>query len=98
MPWWRSAAATEHARGDDRHRPPDIPRSSSRGTIKAGNWKGVDLTVVSVFEAVGTSAAGTSAPTSTASAQRLPRRWLGGGMYTANTMSSAIKAIGMSRR
>src|SRR5258708_36518505 len=31
------------------------------GTIKAGNWKGVDLTVVSVFEAVGASAAGTMA-------------------------------------
>ena len=68
------------------------------GTIKAGSWKGVDLTVVSVFEAVGASAAGTMARADFDGIEHNACPGVGscGGMYTANTMSSAIEAIGMS--
>jgi dihydroxy-acid dehydratase len=68
------------------------------GTIKAGHYAGKDLTVVSVFEAVGKHSAGRI------DAQQLHEieRWACpgagscGGMYTANTMSSAIEALGLS--
>jgi dihydroxy-acid dehydratase len=68
------------------------------GTIKAGRWKGQDLTVVSVFEAVGASAAGTMERADFDGIERNACPGVGscGGMYTANTMSSAIEAIGMS--
>jgi dihydroxy-acid dehydratase len=68
------------------------------GTIKAGHWHGQDLTVVSVFEAVGASAAGTMSRADFDGIERNACPGVGscGGMYTANTMSSAIEAIGMS--
>jgi dihydroxy-acid dehydratase len=68
------------------------------GTIKAGRWRGEDLTVVSVFEAVGASAAGRMSHEDFVGIERSACPGVGscGGMYTANTMSSAIEAMGMS--
>ena len=68
------------------------------GTIKPGCLEGRDLDVVSVFESVGAEAKG-----QISAAQRLaveqcaiPGPGSCGGMYTANTMASAIEALGMS--
>ena len=68
------------------------------GTIKAGRWGGEDLTIVSVFEAVGASAAGRMSRDDFEGIERsaCPGAGSCGGMYTANTMSSAIEAMGMS--
>ena len=68
------------------------------GTIKPGHHDGKDLTVVSVFEAVGEFGAGRiSRDTFCAIEQRAcPGKGSCGGMYTANTMSSVIEAMGMS--
>ena len=68
------------------------------GTIKAGRWHGEDLTIVSVFEAVGASAAGRMGRADFDGIERNACPGVGscGGMYTANTMSSAIEAMGMS--
>ncbi|MEJ2667458.1 MAG: dihydroxy-acid dehydratase [Deinococcales bacterium] len=68
------------------------------GTIKPGHLAGEDLTVVSVFEAVGQYSAG-RIPLDTFRAieqHACPGNGSCGGMFTANTMSSAIEAIGMS--
>jgi dihydroxy-acid dehydratase len=57
--------------------------------------KGCDI--VSVFEAVGKHAAGRSTtPSSASTATAIPGPGSCGGMYTANTMASAIEALGMS--
>ncbi|MBK7424246.1 MAG: dihydroxy-acid dehydratase [Propionivibrio sp.] len=68
------------------------------GTIKPGHWKGQDLTIVSAFEAVGQHAAGTLAAEDLLAIERnaCPGSGSCGGMYTANTMSSAFEALGMS--
>jgi dihydroxy-acid dehydratase len=68
------------------------------GTIKAGNYKGEDLTVVSAFEAVGQYCAGKLSQHDLAEVERhaCPGAGSCGGMYTANTMSSAIEALGLS--
>ena len=68
------------------------------GTIKAGNHNGQDLTVVSVFEAVGANSAGKmpDAELHAIECAAIPGAGSCGGMYTANTMSSAIEAMGMS--
>jgi dihydroxy-acid dehydratase len=68
------------------------------GTIKAGNYKGEDLTVVSAFEAVGKYCAGKIEENELAEVERraCPGAGSCGGMYTANTMSSAIEALGLS--
>jgi dihydroxy-acid dehydratase len=68
------------------------------GTIKPGHYKGSDLTIVSVFEAVGAHGAGKMNDTDFVQIERcaIPGRGSCGGMYTANTMSSAIEALGMS--
>jgi dihydroxy-acid dehydratase len=68
------------------------------GTIKPGHHAGVDLTVVSAFEAVGQHAAGTIDDAELAAIERAACPGAGscGGMYTANTMSSAFEAMGMS--
>jgi dihydroxy-acid dehydratase len=68
------------------------------GTIKAGNLKGRDLTVVSVFEAVGEFIAGRIDALELAEIERFACPGAGscGGMFTANTMSAAIEAMGMS--
>ncbi len=68
------------------------------GTIKAGNFKGQDLTVVSAFEAVGQFSAGLIGEGELLEVERraCPGAGSCGGMFTANTMSSAIEALGMS--
>jgi dihydroxy-acid dehydratase len=68
------------------------------GTIKPGHHDGRDLTVVSVFEAVGEHAAGKIDAKELLEIERkaCPGAGSCGGMYTANTMSSAIEAMGMS--
>ncbi|MBE9007990.1 dihydroxy-acid dehydratase [Fortiea sp. LEGE XX443] len=68
------------------------------GTIKPGHYKGRDLTVVSSFEAVGEYSAGKiDAGELTAVEQNAcPGAGSCGGMFTANTMSSAFEALGMS--
>ncbi|HET9026515.1 MAG TPA: dihydroxy-acid dehydratase [Trueperaceae bacterium] len=67
------------------------------GTIKPGHLDGKDLTIVSVFEAVGARAAGRmDLPTFNAVERAAcPGAGSCGGMYTANTMSAAIEAMGM---
>jgi dihydroxy-acid dehydratase len=68
------------------------------GTIKAGHYDGEDLTVVSVFEAVGQYSAGKIDERRLVEVERraCPGAGSCGGMYTANTMSSAIEAMGLS--
>jgi len=68
------------------------------GTIKAGHYQGRDLTVVSSFEAVGEYSAGKIDDTELMEVERraCPGAGSCGGMYTANTMSSAFEAMGMS--
>ncbi|MBL0125340.1 MAG: dihydroxy-acid dehydratase [Betaproteobacteria bacterium] len=68
------------------------------GTIKPGHYKGQDLQVVSVFEAVGAFQAGKMNEEDFGCIERCAIPGVGacGGMYTANTMSSAFEAIGMS--
>lgn len=67
------------------------------GTIKAGHLNGRDLTVVSAFEAVGEYLAGKIDDASLTAVEKhaCPGAGSCGGMYTANTMSSAIEAMGM---
>jgi dihydroxy-acid dehydratase len=68
------------------------------GTIKPGHHNGKDLTVVSVFEAVGQHSAGRIPESELMDIERnaCPGAGSCGGMYTANTMSSAFEAMGMS--
>jgi dihydroxy-acid dehydratase len=68
------------------------------GTIKPGRWKGQDLTVVSVFEAVGAFSAGKMAQEDFTGIEKnaCPSVGACGGMFTANTMSSSFEALGMS--
>ena len=68
------------------------------GTIKPGHYKGKDLQVVSVFEAVGAFQAGKMNEEDFGCIERCAIPGVGacGGMYTANTMSSAFEALGMS--
>lgn len=68
------------------------------GTIKPGHLDGKDLTVVSSFEAVGQYSAGkiTEKQVHDIECNACPGAGACGGMYTANTMSSAIEAMGMS--
>jgi len=68
------------------------------GTIKPGHYKGRDLTIVSAFEAVGEFSAHKISEKELLEVERraCPGAGSCGGMYTANTMSSAIEAMGMS--
>ena len=68
------------------------------GTIKPGHLDGKDLTVVSSFEAVGQFSAGSINHDQLTDIEKNACPGFGscGGMYTANTMSSAIEAMGMS--
>ncbi|HEY5970357.1 MAG TPA: dihydroxy-acid dehydratase [Pseudoxanthomonas sp.] len=67
------------------------------GTIKPGNWKGKDLTIVSAFEAVGEFTAGRMSKEDFVGIEKnaCPSSGSCGGMYTANTMSSSFEALGM---
>ncbi len=68
------------------------------GTIKPGHLAGRDLTVVSAFEAVGQFSAGRIDRQELLAVERhaCPGRGSCGGMFTANTMSSVIEAMGLS--
>lgn len=68
------------------------------GTIKPGHYDGKDLTIVSVFEAVGAFGAGKISREDFTEIEKraCPGNGSCGGMYTANTMSSAFEAMGMS--
>ena len=68
------------------------------GTILPGRYKGQDLNIVSVFEAVGQNAAGNLSDAELTEIERraIPGTGSCGGMYTANTMSSSFEALGMS--
>ena len=68
------------------------------GTILPGHYKGQDLNIVSVFEAVGENAAGRMSDDDLLEIERraIPGPGSCGGMYTANTMSSAFEALGIS--
>jgi dihydroxy-acid dehydratase len=68
------------------------------GTILPGIWQGQPVDIVSVFEAVGKHAAGrmTDAELADLESHACPGAGSCGGMYTANTMASAIEALGLS--
>lgn len=68
------------------------------GTIKPGHYQGKDLTIVSVFEAVGEFTMGRMEQNDFKQIEKcaIPGSGSCGGMYTANTMSSAFEALGMS--
>jgi dihydroxy-acid dehydratase len=68
------------------------------GTILPGHYKGKDLNIVSVFEAVGEFSAGRMNEEDFCQIERraIPGSGSCGGMYTANTMSSSFEALGLS--
>ena len=68
------------------------------GTILPGRYKGQDLNIVSVFEAVGQFSAGKMSEEDFCQIERraIPGSGSCGGMYTANTMSSSFEALGLS--
>jgi dihydroxy-acid dehydratase len=68
------------------------------GSIKPGKWKGKDLNIVSAFEAYGARLSNSISDEDYEGIIKnsIPGPGACGGMYTANTMSSAIEALGMS--
>ncbi len=68
------------------------------GTVLPGEYKGEKLNIVSVFEAVGQNAAGNLSDEDLKQIEQraIPGTGSCGGMYTANTMSSAFEALGIS--
>lgn len=68
------------------------------GSIRPGKYKGEDLNIVSAFEALGKKIAGTISEEDYKGVIKnaCPGAGACGGMYTANTMASAIEAMGMS--
>src|SRR5664279_2623664 len=68
------------------------------GTIAPGHYKGEDLNIVSAFEALGKKIAGNLSEKDFKGIVQnsCPGAGACGGMYTANTMSSAIEALGLS--
>ncbi|MBL9139995.1 MAG: dihydroxy-acid dehydratase [Verrucomicrobiales bacterium] len=68
------------------------------GTILPGTHEGCDVDIVSIFEAVGKNAAGVYTEKEVQAIEQvaIPGAGACGGMYTANTMASAIEALGMS--
>jgi dihydroxy-acid dehydratase len=68
------------------------------GTVKKGWWKGHDLNIVSAFEAYGERIRGTISDEDYRGIIKnsIPGAGACGGMYTANTMASAIECMGMS--
>ena len=91
----------EHARRHDGHGPARTSRPSSSTAAPScpATCDGSDLNIVSIFEAVGQHSAGkidARRAATRSSARPVPGAGSCGGMYTANTMSSAIEAMGMS--
>ncbi len=68
------------------------------GTILPGSYKGRDVDIISAFEAVGAYSAGKIDEEERAGIERaaIPCQGACGGMYTANTMASAVEAMGMA--
>ncbi|MBC6401150.1 MAG: dihydroxy-acid dehydratase [Ekhidna sp.] len=68
------------------------------GTVKSGKWKGKNLNIVSAFEAYGQKLGNNISDEDYNGVIKnaIPGPGACGGMYTANTMSSAIEALGMS--
>ena len=68
------------------------------GTVKPGKWKGKDLTIVSAFEAYGKRLSNEISDEDFDGIVKnaVPGPGACGGMYTANTMASAIEAMGMT--
>ncbi len=68
------------------------------GTIAGGHWKGKSLNIVSAFEALGEKMANKLSDEDYKGIiqNSCPGAGACGGMYTANTMASAIEALGMS--
>lgn len=68
------------------------------GSIHSGKWKGESLNIVSAFEALGKQFNNTITPEDFKGVIKnaCPGAGACGGMYTANTMASAIEALGMS--
>ena len=68
------------------------------GTIAGGHWKGRELDIISAFEALGEKIAGKITPEDFKGIVQhaCPGAGACGGMYTANTMASAIEAMGMA--
>ncbi|RZL02768.1 MAG: dihydroxy-acid dehydratase [Rubrivivax sp.] len=68
------------------------------GTIKPGHWQGRELNLVSVFEAVGAFSAGKMSQADFDGIERnaCPSSGSCGGMYTANTMSASLEALGLA--
>jgi dihydroxy-acid dehydratase len=68
------------------------------GTIAGGNWKGKELNIVSAFEALGEKLANKLSDEDYKGIiqHACPGAGACGGMYTANTMASAIEALGMA--
>lgn len=68
------------------------------GSIMPGHHAGHDITIQEVFEAVGARARGTIDDAELASIERAacPGEGACGGMFTANTMASAIEALGIA--
>jgi len=68
------------------------------GTIAAGNYRGKDVTIQDVFEAVGANAAGKTSDQDLRALENVacPGAGACGGQYTANTMSTVMEFIGLS--
>src|SRR6266498_2747597 len=68
------------------------------GTIAPGSYKGKDVTIQDVFEAVGANAAGKISDTEVRELENVacPGAGACGGQYTANTMSTVMEMIGLS--
>jgi len=68
------------------------------GTVKKGRWKGQDLNIISAFEAYGERLKGGMPDEDYRGIIKnsIPGPGACGGMYTANTMASAIECMGMS--
>jgi dihydroxy-acid dehydratase len=68
------------------------------GTILPGHWRGKDVTIQDMFEAVGAAARGTMTEDEVGEIERVacPGPGSCAGMYTANTMACAAEALGMS--
>jgi dihydroxy-acid dehydratase len=68
------------------------------GTIAAGNYRGKDVTIQDVFEAVGANAAGKMSDADLLEMENVacPGAGACGGQYTANTMSTVMEMIGLS--
>src|SRR6201981_739238 len=68
------------------------------GPIAAGNYRGKDVTIQDVFEAVGANAAGKISDADLLEVENVacPGAGACGGQYTANTMSTVMETIGLS--